>query len=48
MKKGGVILAHDCAPGSDCMRAMTDFTHETGLSFKILTGTSGMAKIDVV
>jgi predicted O-methyltransferase YrrM len=48
MKKGGVILAHDCTPGSDCIRAITDFAAETGQTFEILPGTCGMGRIVVV
>jgi len=48
MKVGGVILAHDCTPGSECIRAIEDFTRETGQTFTMLPGTSGMAKIVVV
>jgi predicted O-methyltransferase YrrM len=48
MKKGATILAHDCTPGSDCIRAMTEFTSETGQTYEILPGTCGMAKIVVV
>jgi hypothetical protein len=48
MKKGGVILAHDCSPGTDCIRAITDFAAETGQRFEILPGTCGMGRIVVV
>ena len=48
MKKGGVILAHDCTPCSDCSRAITDFAAETGQTFEILPGTCGMGRIVVV
>ncbi len=44
-KNGGVILAHDCTPNSDCKKALVDFCDKHTLTYEILPGTTGMAKI---
>jgi len=47
VKEGGIILAHDCTPGSECLRALNDFSKKNSVKFEILPGTNGMAKIIV-
>lgn len=43
MKKGGVILLHDCVPNSLPLSALNAFTN----SYEIIPGTYGMARIIV-
>lgn len=45
MKNNGNILAHDCIPDSECLKAVQDFTKENGLTYKIIPTTWGMAHI---
>lgn len=47
MKKGGIILAHDCARGSECLQALKTFSKNNSIEFEILDGTSGMARMVV-
>lgn len=45
MKKGGIILAHDCHPRSEPLAAITQFTNENNLKFEIYPYTTGLAQI---
>jgi predicted O-methyltransferase YrrM len=45
MKKGGVILAHDCVKGEGAFKAIVDFTRENDISFEVFPNTTGMARI---
>jgi len=45
MKVGSTILVHDCVPLSEPLAAVTEFCEEQNLSFLVLPGTCGMAKI---
>jgi hypothetical protein len=47
MKEGSVILAHDCAPKSECLSALNTFAIENNQMFEFLQGTCGMVKIVV-
>jgi predicted O-methyltransferase YrrM len=47
MKKGGVILAHDCKMGDPALRSIQTFAAEKGIDFEIFPHTTGMAKIVV-
>jgi predicted O-methyltransferase YrrM len=45
VKNGGVILAHDCTPGSECLKALKEFCESQNIEYEILPNTTGMAKI---
>lgn len=45
MKEKSTILVHDCIPLSEPLAAVTEFCDERNLTFSILPGTHGMAKI---
>lgn len=45
MKPGSTILVHDCVPLSEPLAAVVEFCDEKNLTFFILPGTYGMAKI---
>lgn len=47
IKSGGTILAHDCIPNSDPLRAMEKFTQENNLKFYIVPGSWGMAVVNI-
>lgn len=47
VKHGGVILVHDCIPNSEPLGAVKKFTDEKKISYEIVNGTWGMAKIMV-
>lgn len=47
MKPTGIMLAHDCTEGSDCKKALVDFCTKHKLTYQILPGTTGMAKISI-
>jgi predicted O-methyltransferase YrrM len=47
MKKKGTILVHDCIPGSEPLKAVTDFAKKNELNFTVLPRTWGMARITV-
>lgn len=47
MKKGGIILAHDCQPNSPPRAAITKFASENNLTFEVYPYTTGLARIVV-
>lgn len=47
VKKGGIILAHDCQVNTEPLEALKQFTSENNLNYTIFPGTTGMAKIFV-
>jgi hypothetical protein len=47
MKKGGIILAHDCKIGDPPLRAIQTFAAEKGIQFEVFPYTTGMARIIV-
>jgi hypothetical protein len=47
VKKGGVILVHDCIPNSEPLGAVKKFTGMKQISYEIVNGTWGMARIFV-
>jgi predicted O-methyltransferase YrrM len=45
MKKGGVILAHDCTKGGAPLKALIEFSRENDISFEVFPNTTGLARI---
>ena len=45
MKKGSVILVHDCVQNSEPLSAVKTFTQEKNVTFDIIPGTWGMVRI---
>ena len=45
MKKGGVILVHDCIENSEPLGAVNKFTRDKGLDFSVVPGSWGMVCI---
>ena len=45
MKKGSVILVHDCVQNSEPLSAVKAFTQEKNVTFEIIPGTWGMVRI---
>jgi predicted O-methyltransferase YrrM len=43
LKPGATILAHDCYPSSETLKAVKDFTELHGLEFNMVQGSCGMA-----
>jgi len=47
MAPSGIVLVHDCVPGSEPLKAVEEFTRTKGLDFTIIEGTWGMARIEI-
>ena len=45
MKKGSVILVHDCVQNSEPLSSVKTFTQEKNATFEIIPGTWGMVRI---
>jgi predicted O-methyltransferase YrrM len=45
MKKGGIILAHDCVPASPALHAIETFATENGLRIELFPHTTGLARV---
>jgi predicted O-methyltransferase YrrM len=43
LKPGATILAHDCYPDSETLKAVKDFTELHGLEFNMVQDSCGMA-----